>query len=1137
MKKRITVLILSVVFLLSFGILAGCNSKGDDTGEKQKVTAISITGAPTTALVVGESVQLGYTSTPKDNVEEVSVKFISDKSFIASVTEDGLVTPKMAGSTVITAQVTTAGYNNIKSTVTITVENETFNITAISITGKPENNKMQVGDAEIKLGYLTTPDTSVKPFTYNFSSSNPAVATVGERGGELNAVGEGTAEITIQVTGEGNSAIKDSFTLNVTDPTKGTLNDIKLDLLGGAKQDGNNIKIDIPAQANDWGNSASIVADSQDFTITAKVNFKPGSNSLQAGIMVHEAGYKAIKISRIFTGGNRGIQFDECTGGVMTGGKLVEDYMTATAIYLRVIKDGNQIAGYYSPDNVSYRLISIGTTEIQVANIRLFASSWTAATGSAVFESLSVDYNNHTVINPNLVTMGGKSLESVGNVSFTEGVATVVTGGQSNSTDENAGLTREITGKTFSITFKLNVGVLTENQRAGLTVRVPGENNNYLRLHKQSNKIIAANEGTGLLATGNQSQIPITNLNDSIYFKVVRDNAKLFFFAGNSLTDLKSVGVGLTLNAASASANKLIVMLSAADYGQGSITAEFSDYTEASTANYELAEVLLTLTESYKLGKVSDATVSIKQSGADVTVTNVGDGVYKFSIKRGLASSYSITHDGMKVESGGFLQSNMDQSTVNVEIVLTVITTLTLDISSDTNSNLTNTDVQVEQAGGYVSDIKIVEGKYIVDVKRGMEYTVTIAADGHDAFVKSDYGAPSAAAVTHDIVLEKSGVVKYIVATVTVKNNKTTADLLTNAIVVFTQGDKDITATHTSGGVYTAKLVRSTATTLKITAPGHIQAEAVLTAASLAGSEFSKEMILVCSTSINVTYKMPNGDAVDGVSVVAKQTFVATDETVTVTELSVTTKSNGLYEIIAIANGGKVEIIATKSKMSKSVISISAQEVAYVPINKNITLYSTAINNWLKDDIAAGTDHTVDSVNEKWSVNKVVANGNNWTTSIGKVVNGNDWEVSMKVENKFTMQHQLAGFMIGGLGDKKYHANTFAYTSEFDATNGHIGTWLAKGTANEVFNASGNAVGMTEPLSSVYLKIQRKDGDIKLYYSKDGTSYTKIGDLTLKTDFASNDIVIYMSAWAYQDSATAPFFGTTFSEYNEVHYN
>ncbi|MCL2752231.1 MAG: Ig-like domain-containing protein, partial [Firmicutes bacterium] len=305
--------------------------------DARDIREIHITDAPDT-LMVNQTAQLGYTTLPASNLNDYTVTWSTSSVVYATISQDGFVTAKGAGEVTIKLQVNGEENADVWDAVTIQIEPLTISLTGMSITDKPADNTMAVGGADITLGFEKDPiDATVYDFTW--ASSNTAVATVSVQG-KLHASSAGTTTISVTADGTG---ISDSFLLTVTDPTKGVLSGIPLDLQGGAEQDGEDIKIVI---ANSLGtgtndvftNTASLtVPDGKDsFTLTAKLTYKPASGNLMAGVLLHQAGYDVIRLARqVGT-----IIFDDMGAGAMGGGsKSVGDSVTENEIWLRVIKD------------------------------------------------------------------------------------------------------------------------------------------------------------------------------------------------------------------------------------------------------------------------------------------------------------------------------------------------------------------------------------------------------------------------------------------------------------------------------------------------------------------------------------------------------------------------------------------------------------------------------------------------------------------------------------------------------------------------------------------------------------------------------------------------------------------------------
>jgi hypothetical protein len=179
-----------------------------------------------------------------------------------------------------------------------------------------------------------------------------------------------------------------------------------MELTGPATMEGNRLKIYIPENANDWGNSMEFVPEATDFTITARLNFKPTKQALQAGIMLYNpsAGqYNAIKLTRGYFTDFSQFQLAECAAveGLLVGGRGVTDNIASSTAWLRLIKNGRNVGGYYSADGENFSYVSIGRTNMTVEKVLLFGSSWKdKASATVYFDEFTIDYENHTIETP-----------------------------------------------------------------------------------------------------------------------------------------------------------------------------------------------------------------------------------------------------------------------------------------------------------------------------------------------------------------------------------------------------------------------------------------------------------------------------------------------------------------------------------------------------------------------------------------------------------------------------------------------------------------------------------------------------------------------------------------------------------------
>lgn len=193
---------------------SGAGSNSSSSSQTTELKSISITGAPEGAVALSTgSVQLGITYSPSENVGEFSVKWQSNSQAVATVDSNGLVTLIGAGRTTITASV--IGRETIKDSVTIDVTKEIVPVTSVTITGRPENDKVASDVQTVQLSYAYAPETA-DDFAVEWYSSTSSVATI-DKTGLVTIVDEGTTTIRLTVKG---TEVSDEFVLLVGNTTK-----------------------------------------------------------------------------------------------------------------------------------------------------------------------------------------------------------------------------------------------------------------------------------------------------------------------------------------------------------------------------------------------------------------------------------------------------------------------------------------------------------------------------------------------------------------------------------------------------------------------------------------------------------------------------------------------------------------------------------------------------------------------------------------------------------------------------------------------------------------------------------------------------------------------------------------------------
>ncbi len=151
------------------------------------VTGVSLNKTAAT-LAIDETLMLTATVLP-ENATNKGITWSSNKTSVATVSSNGLVTAKSVGSATITAKTRDGSYSALCN---ITVEKNY--VTAVTVTPDTASylpvGKTQQLKAEVTYAHKTTTEKGI----VSWSSDTPAVATV-SKSGLLTAVSEGTATI------------------------------------------------------------------------------------------------------------------------------------------------------------------------------------------------------------------------------------------------------------------------------------------------------------------------------------------------------------------------------------------------------------------------------------------------------------------------------------------------------------------------------------------------------------------------------------------------------------------------------------------------------------------------------------------------------------------------------------------------------------------------------------------------------------------------------------------------------------------------------------------------------------------------------------------------------------------------------
>ena len=166
-------------------------------------TSISLKKTSTT-LEVGETEQINVNFA--SNVDDRSLYYYSNNKSVATVSEDGVITAKGAG----TATITVKTINGITTTMKVTVT-ESRPITSLTVS--PTSVSLSIGET-LRLTSSVSPSNTTDSKTLSYKSSNTSVATV-STSGLIVAKNTGTATITVTTS----NGISKKVTVTVKKPT------------------------------------------------------------------------------------------------------------------------------------------------------------------------------------------------------------------------------------------------------------------------------------------------------------------------------------------------------------------------------------------------------------------------------------------------------------------------------------------------------------------------------------------------------------------------------------------------------------------------------------------------------------------------------------------------------------------------------------------------------------------------------------------------------------------------------------------------------------------------------------------------------------------------------------------------------
>lgn len=177
MKPKFKMFIVALFFVIACMTVVACSNNSESD-------VVSITNKPENGIIAITDEKDQY-QLSVSNAENLSWE--SSNENIAEVSDSGLLTLKNEGVTEITA------FNEqMSDSFLLTVQdNRTYG--ALTITGLPENNELNLNSEAIQLNYNYEGDGD---FSFSYLSSNPSVATVSAQG-VLTPISQGSTTITV----------------------------------------------------------------------------------------------------------------------------------------------------------------------------------------------------------------------------------------------------------------------------------------------------------------------------------------------------------------------------------------------------------------------------------------------------------------------------------------------------------------------------------------------------------------------------------------------------------------------------------------------------------------------------------------------------------------------------------------------------------------------------------------------------------------------------------------------------------------------------------------------------------------------------------------------------------------------------
>lgn len=341
------------------------------------------------------------------------------------------------------------------------------------------------------------------------------------------------------------------------------------EMTGDVSKEGNTIRIDVASKSADTTNMALFTPSSENYTVITKVRFKPTKDFLQAGIILYGSGDKYVKFGREYNSAvGRGYEF---SGPLISQGMNSDPY-SEEIVYLKIKKLNGKIAAYYSADGLNW--IQQGkTADLTYRNLQLglYASSWSAANGTAIFEDFKIDYNTSPFeIASNNVEFAGINFEKTGVVSKSGNNLKIFAGANDVA---NKVLTTP-TSQDFEIKAKLKFKPSAAFQQAGIILY--NADDKYIKFTRMCTPETKAIQLTGSKDALSKDGSSTDNIaSDTLYMKVIKKGDKLAAFTSENGVEWKQIGGNTTTNIP----GNFSVGLFASSWSNNTTDAYFEDFS------------------------------------------------------------------------------------------------------------------------------------------------------------------------------------------------------------------------------------------------------------------------------------------------------------------------------------------------------------------------------------------------------------------------------------------------------------------------------------------------------------------------------------------------------------------------------